>query len=220
MLRNRDCCLCDQIEGLKANDLVAHMLPDVPYVRRVMLESRSFAVIPSLGPLASGHSLLCPRNHIKSFASISPDLHEEYGQLKKKLRTILNEIYGTGIHLFEHGMATKGNRIVCTVDHAHMHFLPLPQTFEIDANGLQGWTEFDGSLSELLKLTQDREYIVYETPDGVCRLLTAQEGALESQYMRKVLAKGLGHRKWDWRAAPNARAADEAFRRFSEAGLR
>ena len=60
MLKTTECCLCNQIAGEEANDLIARLLQGEPYVRRVMLESRSFAAIPSLGPLVSGHTLLCP----------------------------------------------------------------------------------------------------------------------------------------------------------------
>lgn len=217
MLKTRECCLCSQIEGEQAYDLVARLLPDEPYVRRVMLESQSFAVIPSLGPLVRGHSLLCPKNHIKSFAQIDGHLREECDEVKKKLRMLLTGMYRTDIHLFEHGMATKGNRILCTVDHAHLHFVPLPQTFDVRAVEEKGWTEFDGSLKTLMQLSQGREYISYETPDGVCRLLVARDEEFESQYMRKVLAKGLGLGKhWNWRDAPDAQAADEAWRRSVE----
>jgi diadenosine tetraphosphate (Ap4A) HIT family hydrolase len=215
MLNNLECCLCSQIEGQQANDLIARLLPDEVYVRRVMLESPSFAVIPSLGPLTNGHSLLCPKQHIKSFAHIASDVHEEYEEVKKRLKMTLIAMYKTGICLFEHGMATNGNRILCTVDHAHMHFVPLPRTFDGGAVEEEGWTEFDGSLSTLMQLSRGREYILYETPAGSSRLLIAREGELESQYMRRVLAKGLGHgNDWNWRDAPGAPAADETWRRF------
>jgi hypothetical protein len=169
MLKTTECCLCSQIAGEEFNDLIARMLNGEPYVRRVMLESRSFAAIPSLGPLVSGHPLLCPRMHVRSFA-----------------------------------------------DHAHMHFVPLPCSCVVDGIEQLAWTEFDGSLRELTQLSQGREYILYEPPDGVCRLLIAGERSFESQYMRKLLAQALGHREnWNWRDNPDPRSADETWRRFA-----
>lgn len=211
----RECCLCSQIEGLKENDLIARLLPGQPYVRRVMLESVSFAVMPSLGPLVPGHSLLCPKAHLRSFAHIDDHLHAEYEEIKAELRTTLREIYRVEVTLFEHGMAATGNRILCTVDHAHMHFLPLPDMFDAGAAAEGEWTEFDGSLTTLQQLSEGREYIFYETPDGACRLLTSRDGTFESQYMRKVIAGGLGHAAhWDWREAPDPAAADQTWRNF------
>jgi ATP adenylyltransferase len=212
----RECCLCSQIEGQAENDLIARMLPDQPYVRRVMLESASFAVIPSLGPLVSGHSLLCPKTHFQSFTSVAGELHAEFDEIKAKLRTALGEIYGTGVYVFEHGMAATGDRILCSVDHAHIHFLPLPPSFNEEVDDDKRWIEYDGSLPALQHLTNGREYILYEKPDGVCRVLTGDDGPFESQYMRKAIYSRLERAThWNWREAPAPLAADETWRRFT-----
>jgi diadenosine tetraphosphate (Ap4A) HIT family hydrolase len=216
---DRRCCLCSQIEGQPANDLIAAMLPDQPYVRRVMLETNSFAVVPSLGPLVPGHSLLCPRAHLRSFAEVDRDLDGEFLAVKEALRGILARLYDAAVHLFEHGMATDGTRTVCTVDHAHMHFVPLSQS--IDAGVVEDgrWIDCDGSLQALRALCGSGEYILYESPDGGSRILRSEAGALESQYMRKLFAKWVGHaNEWDWRATPNALLTDEAWRRFVRSG--
>lgn len=215
MARTRECCLCSQIEGREQGDLIARLLPSEPYARRIMLESGSFAVMPSLGPLVPGHSLLCPKAHVRSFAQTDNHLHAEYEEVKAKLKVALREIYGADVTLFEHGMAAIGDRILCTVDHAHMHFLPLSDSSRAGVARLEEWTEFDGSLATLRRLSGGREYIFYETPDGVCRALISHDEALESQYMRKVIAEGLGSTAhWNWRDVPDPKAADETWRHF------
>ncbi|CAN5363031.1 hypothetical protein BH24GEM3_BH24GEM3_14950 [soil metagenome] len=223
MLTTLKCCLCSQIEGQPDNDLIARLLPDEPYVRRIMLESQSFAVIPSLGPLVSGHALLCPKTHVRSFAHLGRELYEECSTIKKVLIQGLRELYRKDVHIFEHGMAGTGDRVLCTVDHAHMHFLPLPATVEIgDRLDLRedGWTTYDGSLAMLKRLSGGHEYILYDAPDGVSRLLVSQDHDVESQYMRKVIAAELGHADhWNWRTAPDARAADDAWRRFASSSV-
>jgi diadenosine tetraphosphate (Ap4A) HIT family hydrolase len=216
MLKITECCLCSQIVGEESNDLIARMLHGERYVRRVMLESGSFAAIPSLGPLASGHTLLCPKMHVRSFAQLEPGLHDEYQVVKKELRRALSYRYDYSIHLFEHGMAATGDRIMCTTDHAHMHFVPLPCSCNVDSIEQLPWTEFDGSLRELMQLSQGREYILYEPPDEICRLLIAMERNFESQYMRKLLARSLGRiEHWNWRDNPDPRSADETWRSFA-----
>ncbi len=216
MTEIRGCCLCSQIQGCEENDLIAHLLPGVPYARRIMMESDSFAVLPSLGPLVRGHSLLCPKAHTRSFAHLDSHLHAEYREVKARLEKRLRQIYGCGITLFEHGMAATGDRIPCSVEHAHLHFLPLANAFQAGVQADNEWIEFDGRLEMLSRLAQGREYIFHETPDGVCRILTrADEGFLESQYMRRIIARGLGPSvHWNWREAPNPMAADEAWRQF------
>ncbi len=214
-----ECCLCSQIAGEPTNDLIARMLPNQPYVRRVMLETLSFAVLPSLGPLVSGHSLVCPKSHIRSFAHLDSRGYDEFQKLKRSLRLALQRLYKASVHLFEHGMATTGDRILCTVDHAHMHFVPLPQSVHPDAVEHIGWTKFDGSLDGLRQLSGGGEYIFYESPDGDSRLLVPEDGQIESQYMRKLLANSLSRpERWNWRDDPDAPAADETWRSFVAIG--
>src|SRR5437868_5006267 len=155
-LSPHECCLCSQIDGMAANDLIARLLPDQPYRRRIMLENRSFAVIPSLGPLVSGHSLLCPKAHVTRFAELDPDVYDDFRGIRNALVERLRDLYGNRVHLFEHGAAASGARVLCTVDHAHLHVLPLPD----DIDAVRGnWATFDGSLGTLKRKVQGREYI-------------------------------------------------------------
>src|SRR3954464_12290217 len=115
-----DCCICSQIEGQPDGDLVARLLPSQPYVRRVLLETDGFAAIPSLGPLTPGHSLLCPKSHTPSFASLDPRLEEELDHARVALSADLGDLYGGEVHVFEHGMSAATGRVLCTVEHAHL----------------------------------------------------------------------------------------------------
>lgn len=216
MLMTTKCCLCSQVAGEEENDLIAGMLGGEPYVRRVMLESESFAAIPSLGPLTDGHALLCPKAHVRGFAHLGPGLHDEYRMMKGELRRALSRLYGSGVHLFEHGMAAEGGRVVCTTDHAHLHFVPLPGRCELEEVERLPWAEFDGSPATLARLAGGREYVTYEPPGGSCRLLVGAVGGFESQFMRKLLARALGRgESWDWRRHPEPGAADQTWRRFA-----
>jgi diadenosine tetraphosphate (Ap4A) HIT family hydrolase len=180
-----------------------------------MSESDGFAVIPSLGPLVPGHSLLCPRVHLRSISELPPDHEREYQRAKAALRGRLSALYDADVHVFEHGMARGGRRTLCTVEHAHVHFVPMPPACTVELGPDPRWTRFDGSLKQLRRLAAGREYIAYEVADGEARMLAAGESELESQYMRKVIARALGRpQEWDWRAKPDAAAADAAWRRF------
>jgi diadenosine tetraphosphate (Ap4A) HIT family hydrolase len=191
------------------------LLPDRPYVRRVLLESPLFAVVPSLGPLAAGHSLLCPKAHIRSFAHLDASAFDEFRCLKRVLESALERLYGRIVHVFEHGMGATGNRVLCSVDHAHMHFVPLPESARLQAIDTIPWTPFDGSLEALQGLSGGGEYIYYETPSPGSRLLLPDGPGFASQYMRKLLANALSRGgEWNWRQDPDAPAADAAWRAF------
>ena len=172
MVTTHECCLCSQIEGRVDGDLIARLLPDKPYARRVMLETTSFAVIPSLGPLVAGHSLLCPKRHVRSFGALDSRLSAELEGIKAELRRGLREMVSSEITVFEHGMATTGDRIVCTVDHAHLHFVPLPASLGAGLMPPGQWVEFDGSQAALRQLSGGREYVAYEAPTGRSRLFS------------------------------------------------
>jgi diadenosine tetraphosphate (Ap4A) HIT family hydrolase len=204
--------------GRPANDLIARLLPGEPYVRRVLLESRGFATVPSLGPLAPGHVLLCPKVHVGSFARLPESDDAECEEAKRRLRALLREAYGCEVHLFEHGTAL-GGRPPCTVDHAHLHFVPLPPTFAVRVGDREDWQAFDGSPAGLRRLTQGLEYILYEAPDGAARVRVGGAVSFESQSMRKAIAIGLGSAAlWNWRDRPDARSADETWRRLAALG--
>jgi diadenosine tetraphosphate (Ap4A) HIT family hydrolase len=194
------CCICSQIAGDESNDLIAKTLESSVYLRRVAFESEYFAVIPSLGPLALGHSLLCPKQHYKSFASLPHIYEEDYNLMKARLSEVLQSLYGMPVHCFEHGSAKEATEPLCTVDHAHMHFIPAAVDILESLGKNFGWESVDGSLLNLHRVSGGLEYLYYEAPDGRQRLAKAEIGTFESQYMRKVFANALGKESdWNWR---------------------
>ena len=128
----------------------------------------------------------------------------------------MSALYRAEVAVFEHGMDDTRDRVLCSVDHAHIHFVPLPRTFDAGNTARDPeWIEFDGQLATLDRLSDGGEYVFYEAPDGVCRLLASRHRKLESQYMRRIIAEGLGRAQhWNWREAPDARTADQTWRRF------
>jgi diadenosine tetraphosphate (Ap4A) HIT family hydrolase len=179
------CYFCGQIAGRPEFDLIAQMLPGEKYTRRVLWESDSFVAIPSLGPLAEGHVLLCTREHVRSFAAVDPDCHIEYQAMKVRLRRELEAIYRNAALIFEHGMARAGDRDPCTVDHAHMHFVPLGDRLGSDFISWVNWRLFDGSLVEVNRIAAGREYLPIETAAAApCRkqaVRTCPRGQLPAQ---------------------------------------
>jgi hypothetical protein len=116
--------------------------------------------------------------------------------------------------VFEHGTGQSAGRVLCTVDHAHTHFVPLPATASDPAFDETEWLPFDGTLRTLATLTAGCEYVVYEPPGGTARVRLAASGAVESQHMRKVLAQCLGKGDaWNWRTAPRARVTHATWQR-------
>jgi diadenosine tetraphosphate (Ap4A) HIT family hydrolase len=210
-----ECCLCSQIEGRPEHDLIARLLPNDPYTRRIPIETPHFAVIPSLGPLAEGHVLLCPKQHLKSFSELPVNLDSEYLDVCTLIEARLRATYAPQLVVFEHGMAVTGGRVPCSVEHAHKHFVPLLASTEPVFEPRLRWRAYDGSPSALRALTAGREYISMRDTHGKHQLLLSEGAAFESQYMRRVLAASLGCTHWNWREVPNPQAVDAVWQKLS-----
>jgi diadenosine tetraphosphate (Ap4A) HIT family hydrolase len=208
-----NCHFCSQIEGRPEHDLIARMLPDLCYVRRVMMETRRFALIPSLGPLAPGHVLLCPKWHVHSFAELDETGYAEFLSFKQEVCTALEAAYGPELLWFEHGMAASGGRIPCSIDHAHQHVVPLRDSPELKSLlASLAMQPFDGSRAELLTCTAGNEYIQVELPDRTKYVATRGTEGFESQWMRRFVADRFGTpTRWNWREYPEPMAAHASW---------
>ena len=94
---------------------------------------------------------------------------------------------------------TDGARMLCTVDHAHLHVLPTSVSV---VHILEQYPSVpvEPGLAGLRQVAQTEEYVFYESPTGDRRLIHARDQRFESQYLRQVFAKALGHAcEWNWR---------------------
>src|ERR1700729_1470425 len=82
------------------------------------------AVLASRGALSLGHTLLCPTIHARSVAALPEVLAERLLCAVPGLAQRLTELTERPVHAFEHGNASRGTRIACSVEHANIHLLP------------------------------------------------------------------------------------------------
>lgn len=220
-MKKSTCCICSQIEGDASNDLVAQLVAVDKYVRRVLLESESFAVIPSIGPLVEGHVLLCPLKHFKSFAQMPATLEDDFVILKRQISEVLTAAFSHRVHCFEHGSAKAADQPMCTVEHAHLHFVPTDTEIWPRIQNQFEWRQVGSSLAELASVVGDSEYLWYESPDGTAFVAKGDEGTFESQYLRKVFAKALGcEEEWNWRETPRVPIMSETYTRVTREVMR
>lgn len=213
-----DCGICAHIAGDPSRDLIHRELGDTSYVRRVVDESETFVVLPSLGPLAPGHCLLSPKRHLRSFAQLDSDSLEEVERWKVALRTNLAGLYLAPVHCFEHGNGSDSGRVACSVEHAHQHFVPAKVNLLAKANSVLGNFETLEPGETLDAIAGDKEYLLYEAPSGRRMIWLSDGQEIPSQLMRREFAAALGHPgKWNWRLEHNAAAANATFRRLAGA---
>jgi diadenosine tetraphosphate (Ap4A) HIT family hydrolase len=213
MSDTRTCCLCSQIAGDAKHDLIRRTIGDQMYVRRIPIETKQFVVIPSVGPLSRGHSLLCPRDHIKNIGQLPLVSEREFAAIKSKLRKLLWRVFEAPVHCFEHGSASATSRVLCTVDHAHLHFVPSGVDVLHTLRSQGDWVEIRSSLDSLSATVGEKEYLYYETPEGRSFVAKGGPAGFESQYLRRIFAAAL-HRlgDWDWRRDLRIDEVDQTFR--------
>lgn len=191
------CCICSQIRRDGEADLLASVLETAPGADEYFLrEWDEFVLFPSIGALVPGHVLLCPRLHARSFAALPESQNVALSTAKGAVRRLLAGVFDVPVHAFEHGNGDAGSRVVCTVDHAHLHFMPAAVDISEEL-ATYVWTTVDGPLWDI---TRGQEYLYYESPDGE-RWITVSDGTpFPSQYLRCVFARALGLGEvWNWR---------------------
>jgi diadenosine tetraphosphate (Ap4A) HIT family hydrolase len=197
-----ECRLCAQIAGRAESDLVHELLGGV-YRRPVVLESARFAAMPSVGAVATGHVLLSPKRHVRSFAALSAAETDDALECIQGLTDRLLSAFGGPVQLFEHGNATCGSKVACSVEHAHLHFLPaIPDLWPAPRLSVE-WATLS-SLSDLSEHTRGREYLSLRTADGAWRVAACPTGThVPSQLLRRHAAALVGRgEEWNWREYP------------------
>lgn len=107
-----------------------------------LFETESLIVMPDKYPLARGHVLIIPREHIRCYGAAPLALLDELDQAAERVRQFLLESYRLPIVITETGAQGQ------SVEHAHLHLMPLPLatlpptfTRHPDVVPIEGWIE-------------------------------------------------------------------------------
>jgi len=114
-------------------------------------------------------------------------------------------------------MSKAGDRLLCTVDHAHLHLVPADVSIfdRIESYGVS-LRPVESTLECLREEAGEKEYLFYEAPSGESFLLIPGGQPVESQFLRKVFAEAVGRNiNWNWRETPLPTDAEECFLRLS-----
>src|SRR4051812_37170007 len=101
-MKGEPCFLCGQIAADPELNLLDRLLNNAWSRRPVLLENDAAVAMPSIGALAPGHVLICPKRHCRSFAATSPDDEEGLTALVATTRRVLDQRLGVPVHTFEH----------------------------------------------------------------------------------------------------------------------
>lgn len=193
--------------------------PEIAEARwnRPLITTSSFLVVPSLGALVEGWLLILPRTHRLSMAQLSPKELVELRVLAEDLARQLQSMYGLPTVMFEHGAHADGQPIGCSVDHAHLHVVPIGLDLVQMARDIAPqlkWHHLNDLFSFLAAHDGCQSYIVLRTQDGSTRL-TWGPSPLPSQLFRRAIAQGIGRdQEWSWRNHPQLEIVSRTVERF------
>jgi diadenosine tetraphosphate (Ap4A) HIT family hydrolase len=192
-----DCCFCAELAG---RDTEFHELyPDLD--SRIVLETRSFVAMPSMGQLAPGHLLLMPRTHVASFGQLGPTLRAEAETVYRRLRAVLASRFSAPVS-FEHGSPPGSTNGGCGIVHAHIHLVPVGGFRDRrPADTGTGWrasTDAEWLNNAAVLSRRGSGYLMWHGSRAGAVYLD-EVTAVPSQHLRQHVAKVLGRSEWDWR---------------------
>lgn len=178
---------------------------------RKLLETPSFVVLPSLGPLFPGHVMVVSKEHVHSLAAMGDAVLREYDDLSRRLRE--GPFFAGSIPLeAEHGSTSDEKAGACVV-HTHVHWIP----------GVG--SRFD-ELRELLPpmIAESLTDVVESGTPYIFLRAGHREGVfaargLPSQTVRRLLCEILDRGDSDWTQSPRLDWVAETVKAWSKSTI-
>ena len=202
----RDCRFCDLLNTPAEQRPVENTLLD---------ETHHFEWIPALGAFIEGYTLIVSKTCVLNTTCLESSMIDELDHFIQDVQSRLKTLYGIGSVVFEHG--TRGTKRPggTSVDHQHVHIVPVDHPGVL-ARLLKDFACHRDirSMRDLQALRNEHDpYVYYRSSQGQHHVFEAP--SLSSQYMRKVIAKSWGcPADWDWREKPFRRNIRAFVRRI------
>lgn len=164
--------------------------------KRIVYSKGMFLVMPTIGQIFFGHSLVLTRNHFCSFAEVPG---KRLGALNDVIARTENALRPLGrTVLFEHGTTPQVGG-GCGIYHAHIHVIPTPGHVPPEFLLPEGYEMKNSMADALCVARQGTQYLLYRDMNG--RFFVSYPGGkIQSQYFRKKIVDYFSLRcSWNWR---------------------
>lgn len=195
-----ECRLCREINN---KNIILNLKLGIS--NTVLAKNGDWLVLPALGSVVPGYIMIVNVNHSYHSIACCPD-----AQLQKLEETIclckksLKKIYHSNCILFEHGVLTETMIGSNSVDHVHLHILPIEldlyNTFcHEETQQFYGFDEL-----KRIALKNNIAYLFYENQYGKRFYIKDKNGIFPSQFFRRQVAMAVGKsEEWNWRIFPH-----------------
>lgn len=198
------CSICDELE-MSSRGRLADLLNGERVLNAFFAIGEQHAVVPSIGPICVGHSLLVSKAHKPSIflGSISSHTSDMFALLDQFSEASAHNGRDS-IFCFEHGMATLScEKNLCSTTHAHLHLVPLRQQMAKDVFSSIDSPKLETRTPDFSRLVAGyNEYFlsfIYRRSKSSLFVKILSGEKLPSQYGRKLVAEALGEHRWDWK---------------------
>lgn len=159
---------------------------------RMIHEGEDVYVVSDLHPIIFGHLLIVTKKHHLSFGEL---------ELKslRKIRDMIIRIakiiycFKTNVIVFERGNKNQNTSGILSVDHAHLHLIPVSSMVSELPRKKRVAHFFE--LPNYVKFSS--YYFYWDIFDNLAYWGDAND--IESQFIRRVSASKVGKNEWDWK---------------------
>ena len=182
------------------------------YRDRVILSDGFWYFIPTAGAFTKGYTLLVSKAHRPSLYHCSEGEISDAEKFTDCIGSLFSSAYSCRSFMFEHGIVDQSRAAPTSVNHAHLHFLPLKSDYlklpsilkeqyglvSVRLDGL-------GGLQQMIRQKGIMTYLLYGY-DKDYYLVDISSITLPSQFLRKIIYEMEYPQRddggWNWKTHP------------------
>ena len=209
----KNCFICQELTLDYSNFFDKEYSKLISKKQNIILETKNFAIIPSIGALNESHIMICPKEHFISFSSIPYNLNNELMNIITKLNIYCLNKTNKKLILFEHGTGKNQNSGAC-ISHAHLHCVYENKNFENQLFSSINMIKLS-SYNDIQNITdQFNGYIFYKNSE---ESWISNNPKIKSQFFRKLYVNSTNTKlNWNWRIAPNYQIISKVIKFYKE----
>lgn len=198
------CEFCKEINEAQADGVIKEHFEN----GRVICSDGVWDLMPTVGCFTEGYTLLVTHAHRDSLYHCTKREKDLFQLFTELLKDLYKKAYGTGYFMFEHGVVDPAIQAPNSVNHVHLHFLPLREGYAgvekllADDYSFKEYV-FDDmtALDRVIEENQIKAYLLYSFDESY-HLVDISVNTLPSQFLRTVtyqIETGNGDEGWNWR---------------------